>query len=321
MVKSLIQFFRRNLLLKAISFLFALTLWAFVAVGQPDIEVPRKVAVILVTPNNLVRVSDIVSHLEISLVGPRNVLRNVKDEEMTYEIDASKLEPGEITFKFIPSRIKGLPSGVSVTSLSPTQITIALAERAKRMVPVNIVLKGKVADGYEIVESIAEPSLVEVSGALEEVDRLKYVPTESVDVTGKRASVTKTVGLDLTGQHIDLVQQKEVEIKIEVIERNLTRKFENIPIIVIETGLKAIVKPGTLDVNLQGPEVMMKALAPNDIKLIVDASGLDPGVHLLRPRIQLPDPEVLVHYDLPEVSVTLKPGKKVQISGKKVKTP
>ena len=318
-MSRIVKFFRRNFWLKVISFLVALTLWMFVTVGQPDREEARKVSVILVVPNDMVRVSDVVNVLEITVAGPQNVLRNIKDENLTYEIDASNLEPGETNFKFIASRIKGIPTGAMVTSLTPTQINIILAERANRFVPVNIVLKGKVADGYEITEKVAEPSLVEVSGAVEGVDRLKFVPTEQVDITGRKESLAKNVGLDLTGYHIDLVQNKNVNVKIDIIEKILTRKFAKIPIMVIGTELKAMIKPGTLDVNLQGPEAMMKNLKENDIRLVVDASGMEPGTYNLRPQIQLPDPEVLVHYDLPEVAVTLKQGKQVSVSGKKVK--
>lgn len=319
-MKRILNFFRRNLLLKIVSLMFAVAFWIFVTVGQPDAEAPRTVTLILVNlPDNMVRISDVISHLEITIGGSRNVIRNIQNEDLFYELDMSKISAGPTTFKIIPSRIKGLTSAINVTSISPTQVTVVLADRANRIVPVSITLKGKPAEGYGLGEKMADPALVEVTGAVEEVDRLKFVPTEQVDITGRRAGIKKTVGLDLAGQHIDLVQYKEVEVKVEILPRIITRKFEEIPILVINTIYEAQVTPGALDFNLQGPEAMVSKLDPKDVRLIVDATGLDVGTEKIRPKIQLPDNTVVVQDDMAEVQITLKKVKPKTISKKKKK--
>lgn len=319
-MKRILDFFRKNLPYKMVSFSVGLALWIIVTVMQPDVEVTRKVALTLILPNNLIRVSDMPGYIDITFVGPGILIRNVKDEDLSYEVDATRSEAGEMTVKLIESRIKGFPQGATVSSMSPTQINIKLDDKAKRKLPVNVVFKGKPPEGFSVFETVTEPDIVEISGALSEVSRLKYIPTEMVDITGQKGTVVETVGLDLAGQHISLVDTKQVKVKIMIEEKKMTRKFEKIPIQVIGTELKAIIKPGALDVNLQGPEMMIRKLQPQNIRLIVDASNLAPGTYDMVPRIKLQGSDHLVRYDLPKVSVILKQGKKVTISSSKKKS-
>jgi YbbR domain-containing protein len=319
-MNTLIDFFRRNLLLKAVSGIIALFIWIYVTIGQPDAEVSRKVAVMLVNmPANMVRVSDVITHVDISVTGPRNILRNVKNETLSFEIDLNAATAGATNYKVIESRIKGIPPGASVTSVSPTQINVLLAERSERVVPVSITIKGKPAEGYEVAEMVAEPPLVEVSGAADEVTRLKFVPTEAIDVTGERKTIRRTVAIDLSGQHVEAQEHKEVQVSIEIEARLATRKFTQVPIDVEGTTLEAFVKPGALDFPLQGPEVMINGLSDKKLKLVIDASGLEAGTYELKPEIRLPNEGAVVQTDLPLVQVTLKMGKKKSISSGKKK--
>lgn len=316
-MKKLLDFFRKNLPYKIVSFTVGLVLWIIVTVMQPDVEVTRKISLSLILPNHLIRTSDMPGFIDITLVGPGILIRKIKDENLAYEVDATRSEAGEMTVKFIESRIKGLPQGARISSLSPTQINIKLDEKAQRKLPVNVVFKGKPQEGFHVSETVTEPDIIEVSGALSEVSRLKYISTEMVDITGRKGSLSKSIGLDLAGQHISLVDTKQVTVKITIEEKKMTRKFENIPIQVIGTELKAIIKPGALDVNLQGPEMMIRKLQPQNIQLVIDASALGPGTFDMVPKIRLEGSDHLVRYDLPKVSLTLKQGKKFTISSSK----
>jgi YbbR domain-containing protein len=310
---------RRNSGSKLFSLVAAAILWGYVILGQPMVEVSRKVPLHLVTPNSLVRVSDFVGQLDVMISGPRNIIRNIRSEDLSYEIDATNYGAGEIPIKFNEYLIDGIPSGVTITSISPTQIRIVLEDRANRKVPVSIVTQGKVEQSYRVVEMVADPAIVEITGGIKQIGRLKSVPTNQVVLDGKNESFSVDVGVDLAGRHIDLVEQTSVMVKIEIAENFITRHFDAIPIQVIETSLKAMVKPGAQGVDLQGPEKMMKNLKAEDIQLVIDASGLEPGTYQLKPKIRLTNLDVAFRYDLPAVTVTLKQGKKVTISGKKVK--
>jgi len=311
-MQKIFYFFKKNLLLKIITVFAALIIWIFVQVKGAPVEVAREVTIRLLTPDNLTRVSDPLSPLKIRLRGPKYEIRGIKNEDLFYDIDATNNSPGEFTVKFIDSKIKGLPGGdnTKITSIEPTQVQVVLAKLINRRKPVSVNTKGKVAQGFEVVEEIVTPKLIEIAGAEEEVNRLVSVSTEQIDITGATTTIVKTVGLDLTGQHIELVNVKEVTVKIEIDESYTTVNFVNIPITVTGTDFKFNIIPKTLDINLQGPENMMKTLSNNDIKLIIDVTGKEPGEYKLRPKIELENYDLPLRHRIQPVIVYIKNSKR-----------
>lgn len=307
-MQPILRFFKKNLPLKIISVIAALTIWVFVQVKGAPVEESRQVTIRLLTSGELIRVSDPLPPLKITLRGPKYEIRGIRNEDLIYNIDATKNNSGEFTVKFIDSKIKGLPDSdnTKVTSIEPTQLQIVLANLLTRRKPVSVYTKGKPADGYEVTETTVTPKLVELSGAAEEVNRLVSVSTEQIDITGASSSIVKTVGLDLTGQHIELVNLKEVKVTIEIDEKYATVNFVNIPVTVVGTDLSYSIDPKTLDINLQGPENIMKTLSSNDINLVIDVTGKEPGTYSLRPKIELENSNLPLRHRIQPVSVTLR---------------
>lgn len=305
-MNRILDFFRKNTLLKILSLAFAFVLWIFVKQGQPILSVQHEVPVRLATPKSLILVSDFIPELKATISGPRSVVGNIKKDDLFYEVDASGFEKGEFPVKFIGSQIKGLPPGVTVSDMIPTQVSIVLAERGSRTnIPVNIVVKGNPAEGYEIGEKTVDPPLVDVSGAVEELRLLKHVSTVSIDITGRSKTLKTSVGLDLEGQHIDPVDVKYVDVTIEINEKTITKIFPKVPIKVVGTELSWKVSPMSMDINIQMQENKLRNITASDIQLIIDADGLEAGKYQIRPKIHVSNSPYLV-FQLPKVTVELK---------------
>ncbi|MCZ7581942.1 MAG: CdaR family protein [Deltaproteobacteria bacterium] len=303
----------KNWSLKLLAFAFAIGLWIFVSVGQTVLEIPKRVALELRNvPPQLVRTSDVPGHVEIKVLGSNAQLRGIDDEKLSYELDLANATPGNLSFKVIQTRIKNLPSSVKVTEINPSEINIKFSERVEKTVPVEVITTGEPARGYLVEEKRAEPPLVRVSGAREEVENMASIATEIIDVTGLREPYHGQHALDVVGRHIDLVERQDVDVDVIIARDLVQREFSKIAVTVANTALDWAVAPKVLDLRLKGPAEAMRALSPDNIRLVIDAEGMSAGTHKVRPQVRVPGEEdmVLIGLELPDVELRLEEPKK-----------
>jgi hypothetical protein len=55
------------------------------------------------------------------------------------------------------------------------------------------------------------------------------------------------------------------------------------------SGAKSQVRPARVDLLLQGPELILSGLKPEEIKVYLEGSGLTPGKYRRRAIIELPE--------------------------------
>lgn len=308
---------------KLVSFILAFVLWTYVSIGQSVLEIPKDISLELKNlPPDLVRVSDVPSTVNIKLLGSSAQLRSVEDAQLSYEIDLASATPGELSFKVIDTRIRGLAPGIRVTEISPSEITARFSERLEREVPVEVTVRGTPARGFMAGEKTAEPALVRVLGAREEVENMTAVPTEIIDITGLRKTYEGVHALDVVGRHVEVTDASEVRVRIEIDRDLAQREFSDIVVTVENTEWEYEVRPARIGLRLKGPTETMGRLTSETIRLVVDAAGLAPGKHTVRPQIVVSGDEdtLLVGLDIPAVTLELKENaKQTDKKGKKKK--
>jgi YbbR domain-containing protein len=66
----------------------------------------------------------------------------------------------------------------------------------------------------------------------------------------------------------------------------------------MEPGFTATVAPETVEVILSGPVPVLEQLTDEDVRVLVDLLGLNPGIHSLEPQVVAP-PEVVTEAVIP----------------------
>lgn len=294
--------------LKLLSFALAVSLWMYVSLSQTVDELPKTAVLELRNlPPDLVRVSDVVSSIDIKLRGPNARLRSIEPDSLSYELDLAQATSGRISYKIIDSRFRGVPSGVQVVEIVPSEISISFAERIEKELPVEIVTQGDPAFGYLVDEKVADPKLVKVSGAIGEVANMNAVQTEVVNLAGRKDDFRGTLALNLVGRHVTAQDVQEVEVWIRVVPDVVQRTFEDLPILVENAEWKCSISPPRQTLRLKGPSALLQNLDPAAIQLVVDAAGLPPGEHRVKPAVRMPDKGEVVPFgaDLPEVILVM----------------
>jgi YbbR domain-containing protein len=204
-----------------------------------------------------------------------------------------------------------LVSGVQV-SPERVQVTIPVNLLAGfRNVVVRVVTIGQVANGYRLTNiTVSPPNVVVSSSDPELVNNLPgFVDTEPLDLTGLRDDIEVRLPISLP-DGISVVGEQNVLVLVSIaaIEGSLSI---NLPVEVVGlgTGLSALAAPDTVDVILSGPVLELDALNPADVRVVVDVTGLEPGVYSLDPQVSLRSELIQVEAILPEsLEVTIVSG-------------
>ncbi len=193
---------------KVLTFLLSLAisfgLWLYVVtVISPEYETTvYNVPVELVgsrylDAKNLIVVSDTDDlRVDLTLSGNRSDLKKFNNNNITVFVDMSQLAyAGEHQLDYSVSFQSGT---AEVVGQNPAQISVTVAEKLTKTVPVEITYIGAVPDGYEAerLDVELDHTTVTVSGPKKTIDKIAYAKI-AVDVTGKMTGFASNYPLTL----------------------------------------------------------------------------------------------------------------------------
>lgn len=197
--------------------------------------------------------------------------------------------------------------------LEPTSVEVEqqiVLQGGYRNVAVNVVTQGKVAAGYRFTSITPNPpTVMTFSENPQLVEELPgYVNTEPLDLTGVDDYMETILELDLP-EGVTVVGDPTVLVQVNVttIKTNMTITRE-VEVIGLLPGLKAEVSPPNVDVGIYGPVPTLDNLTQRDVRVIVDLSDLEEGVHKVTPEVEILPSDVSMETILPgTVEVTIEP--------------
>ena len=155
---------------------------------------------------------------------------------------------------------------------------------------VKVEREGQPAQGYAVTGISSDPPIVTVFGARDVITALQgFIQTQPVSIANRIADVSELVSLNVP-PNVSLLSglQVSVTIKIEPIQgaRTVTSKIE---LIGVPKGVKAIPSPTTVDIVLSGSLPRLNGLKDEDVRVIIDAKDLKPGINIVEPQIVKPE--------------------------------
>ncbi len=163
-------------------------------------------------------------------------------------------------------------------------------------------IEGQVAPGYQITNISVTPTLVTVfSTDPEAVDALAgFVETLPVNLDGATADVERRVGLDLP-EGVSLVGDQTVLVRVSIAPIQSSITLTRTPQVQgLAPGLFASVSPTTVSLIITGPLPVLETLGPDDVRMVLDLTGLDIGTYALTPKFEDLPAGVAVQTVLPE---------------------
>ena len=105
-----------------------------------------------------------------------------------------------------------------MVTIQPLRIEVSLDVVETRSFAVAVRKRGDLGPGWTLREMSAEPEEVELTGLSSELDRVSWVETETVDLTGKEGTWVGLMAVSVQPEGIELrsVDPPEVEVRVEV---------------------------------------------------------------------------------------------------------
>ncbi|MBU4263506.1 MAG: YbbR-like domain-containing protein [Proteobacteria bacterium] len=243
----------KNWVLKLISFFFAFFLWYFV-VGEDKVDKTFNVPVeILNLPADLTISNQFKNELELTVNGPRGLIRNLAVQHISRPIDLSRAEPGTKVFQNTIDSIS-LPRGVRLLRVKPTDIILQLDKLVKKNIPIHYVTSGSLPEGFELVSITLDPASIPVTGPEPSVGQVDSIATATIDLSHLTSSTTRPVALKLSPAIKDLVGEPIVTAAIVVKEKMVQKTIANIPVKLLLSGKKTYaLKPDDVTVVARIP--------------------------------------------------------------------
>jgi YbbR domain-containing protein len=149
-----------------------------------------------------------------------------------------------------------------------------------------------------------------VKGPASSIEKISFVQTHPLNITGAVSTIEKEVPLDLP-EDLSLAGNGEnarINARV-VIEKQLVEKtFENIPVQMVNNIYPGIVQPNSVTITIRGSMLFLaNEFSSDDIQVRVDLKGMGPGIHVLPVQIRLPEQTDLLRIDPQVFTVRILP--------------
>jgi YbbR domain-containing protein len=205
----------RNLGLKSLSTIIACLLWLLVA-GERVVErVLRAPVEFQNLPAGLELVGIPPDTVEVRLRGSSGALSRMASGDMAAVLDLRTARPGRRLFHVTPSQIT-VPYGIEVVQVGPSTLTVEFEMTGFRTVPIEPVIEGKPADGFEVTKVTTEPRTVEVTGPESALKRLENAVTEPVSVVNENRPVKESVTIGVPDASLRLRTPQSAVVTVTI---------------------------------------------------------------------------------------------------------
>lgn len=198
----------------------ALLLWFYVlqtqnTVGERLLEIPLETREL---SSNLV-VADMPSQVSVRVKGPKQILEQLGTQDIRAYIVLENAVEGQRT----ESVHLILPDKVEKISVNPASVTINIEQISTMQLPVEVIVKGDLQEGYTALTASVTPTEAIVSGPQSKLDEIKSVTVEA-NLTGIDANYLQKlpVVINMTNNeknnNLLTVSPAEVAVFIPVVE-------------------------------------------------------------------------------------------------------
>ena len=213
----------------------------------------------------------------VVITGPKSVV----DQVVAARADV-QIQPGGIDVdqdvKLVP--VDALGNAVSPVDVTPATARVAIpvfSDRQTRTLPVNAILAGTPAAGFEIASITVQPLAVAVAGDADQLTQLVRVDTAPVPLTGISSDLTTSVQLALpTG--IVPVGDSVVVVTIKLRPVTATRTFSaGIRLVGARSDLTYVVAVDHVLVTIGGSVAELDRLSGSSLVVDIDVTGRTSG--------------------------------------------
>lgn len=219
----------KNWLLKLLSLIIGASLWYFV-VGEDRVDLIVTIPLELRNlPTELVIANQYKKDIEVALSGPRRLIQEMRQQNISLPIDLSTAQPGAMVIQNEADAIP-LPQGISVQRVQPATLTLLVDRLIQKDFPITAVTKGKPAAGYSLESLSLKPPRITVTGPQTVLEKEQGLTTSPIDLEGLGTSTTVQSHLDLNEALVKLIGETVIEARVAIKETMVRKTIRGVMI-------------------------------------------------------------------------------------------
>ncbi len=237
--------------------------------------------------------------------GPDSVVRLVTAVQARVVIQPSGIDVDQ-TVDLVAVDIRGEVQSPVKVEPSSVHVKIAVGSGLQnKSVPVNPIVTGTLAPGFQIASVTVTPLVVAVEGDANALASLAAADTQPVSISGASATLTRTVPLALP-DGVDSISGGSVSVTVALKPVAGTRTFSTgIVLSGARDDRTYSLSTATILVTVGGNVADLDGLDPRSLAVVADVDGLGPGIHKVKLKLSLPADLTLVATSPPDVTVTV----------------
>ena len=245
---------------------------------------------------------------EVTVSGTQSAVSQVVAAVAVVRIDPSGISV-DAEVDLTPVDIRG--QTVSLVTLDPSSVRVKIivgSQLQDRTIPVNPVVTGTPANGYELSAIAVNPPAVTVEGDVETIAALTKIDTQPVSISGAASDVGQTVGLVLPQGVVVLGSPSDptVHVSASIDAQTGTRTFSVGPVLSgAHDDRTYSLSTDQVNLTIGGSSAVLAGIQGDSLVVTADVNALGPGTHVVPLKATLPAGVTLVAISPPTVTVTV----------------
>ena len=202
-----------NLFPKVSLFLGVCVFWGLITTRQGQITTVTAPVRLHGVPDGIVLLRTVPEYVTVQIKAMSSLTPPPSKLDLTAEIDVSKITEGTTAIRVNHANITA-PSGMIITSVSPSNVRVSAEKKLRKRVPVKATLKGRLPSGQSSLHVTCEPDSVEVEGPASQVSQILSVATEDIDVSQLKKGQEYLKNLRLPEKQVTVLRDTPITIRL-----------------------------------------------------------------------------------------------------------
>ena len=268
------------------------------------INVPFK----LYTNTEFMTTQDIPRTIKVSLRGNKDDIYSILSNDVTAYADFTNVSENGSYSR--PIKIERSGSAMYITPLeihtSTSQITFKFERKTIKKIPLEPMVKGTPAEGYELSGTLLSPNFVTAEGPESIIDSLKSFKTTSVDLDGHSDNFSVQVGVENSNKFVHILNT-DVRLSLSIAKIMVVRTVQNVTVLLARCAdhLTAVPNVQAGSIKLEVNSKRADTISASSMKLVAELDNItEPGTYILPLKPAVPKGMNMVGFSPETVEVT-----------------
>ena len=266
----------------------------------------------LYTNSEYLTIQDIPRTIKVSLRGNKDDIYSILSSDLTAFADFTGVSDNGIYSR--PIKIERSGSALYITPLeiytTPNQISFNFERKTIKRIPLEPVIRGTPAEGYEISGTLLSPNFVTVEGPESVLDSISSFKTTSVDLDGHSDNFSVQVGVENSNKFVHVLNT-DVRLSLSIAKIMVVRTVQNVTILLARCAdnLTAVPNVQAGSIKLEVNSKRADTIQASSMKLVAELDNIkEPGTYILPLKPAVPKGMNMVGFspDTVEITVTSK---------------